>query len=264
MMEHQVPVGSLMGIVFSLAVSWGVPIALCVYFYKKKRAEFYPFLIGCGSFFVFAMLLEQLTHILVLRHMGNISEMIQKNLVLYALYGGIAAGVFEETGRFLSMKYAMKTSLNRDNAMMYGAGHGGMEAVLVLGIASFNNLISAVMLNSGKLVSSLAEGSDVEVILTKLSPLWTLPSWQFFMGGIERLMAIVLHIALSVLVYQSVKNKKDKWCYPAAILLHALINMVVILVANHGSLVLAEVVTLVGTLSVCWFARKCDNKNIQK
>lgn len=139
---------------------------------------------------------------------------------------------------------------------MYGAGHGGMEAILVLGMASFNNLVSAVMINSGNLVSSLAEGSDVEAILTQLSPLWSLPAWQFFMGGIERIMAMILHVALSVLVYQAVKEKQKMWMYPIAILLHAAINFVVILVANHGSLVLAEAVTLAGTLGVCVLAKK--------
>ncbi len=263
MTEQQVPVGSLMGIIFSLAVSWGVPIALCVYFHRKKKTGIYPFFVGCGSFFVFAMLLEQLTHMLVLKNLGSVSKMIQENLILYALYGGLAAGLFEETGRFLSMKYLMKKNLTRGNAMMYGAGHGGMEAILILGFASFNNLISAVMVNTGNLVSSLAEGSDVDAIIANLSPLWTLPSWQFFMGGIERLMAMSLHIALSVLVYQSVRNKKKLWYYPIAVLLHAMINTVVILAANHGSLLLTEVLNLAGTFLVCRFAVKSDEKNIQ-
>lgn len=164
MIEQQIPAGNILGMVFSLAVSWGVPTALAVYFYKKKHADVLPFFVGCASFFVFAMLLEQLTHMLVLRSMGSVSQMIQDNLVLYALYGGLAAGVFEETGRFLSMKYVMKKSLSYKNALMYGAGHGGMEAVLILGMTSFNNLVSAVMINSGHLVSSLAEGSDALVV----------------------------------------------------------------------------------------------------
>ncbi|MGN0158275.1 MAG: YhfC family intramembrane metalloprotease [Brotaphodocola sp.] len=258
MTEYQVPAGNLIGILFSLAVSWGVPTALAVYFYKKKRADIFPFFVGCASFFIFAMLLEQLMHMLVLRNLGSISQMLQDNLILYALYGGLAAGVFEETGRFLSMKYVMKKSLTHENALMYGAGHGGMEAVLILGMASFNNLISTIMINSGRLVSSLAEGSDVDAILTRLSPLWTLPAWQFFMGGIERIMAMVIHVALSVLVYHSVKEKQNRWLYPAAILLHAGINFSVIVVANHGSLVLAESITLLGTLLVCWIAKKAS------
>lgn len=256
MIEQQIPAGNILGMVFSLAVSWGVPTALAVYFYKKKHADVLPFFVGCASFFVFAMLLEQLTHMLVLRSMGSVSQMIQDNLVLYALYGGLAAGVFEETGRFLSMKYVMKKSLSYKNALMYGAGHGGMEAVLILGMTSFNNLVSAVMINSGHLVSSLAEGSDVEAIISHLSPLWTLPAWQFFMGGFERIMAITLHIALSVLVYQAVRKKCCLWLYPTAILLHAGINFIVIMAANYGSLILAEGVTLIGTLVVCGFAKR--------
>ncbi len=264
MTEHYVPVASMMGIVFSLTVAWGVPIMLCFHFYKKRKADFYPFLIGCASFFLFAMILEQMMHVLVLQNLGGISQLIQGNLFLYALYGGLAAGVFEETGRYLSMKFLMKKGLRRENALMYGAGHGGIEAELVLGTVSFNNLTSAILINSGDMLSAMGSESDAAALIETLSPLWTVPSWQFFLGGIERLMAITLHLALSVLVYQSLKNKEKWYCYPAAIGCHALVNMAAILVANHGSLILAEVATLIGTIAVCYFTGKIDEKNIQK
>ena len=41
------------------------------------------------------------------------------------------------------------------------------------------------------------------------------------MVGVERLVAICLHIALSVLAFQAVKRPGKRWLYPAAILLHA-------------------------------------------
>ena len=249
-MTTHVPAGNIAGMVFALAVAWGMPAALFFLLYKKKNAKVLPFFLGCGSFFLFAMVLEQLLHMLVLLKLGSVSEMLKANLWLYALYGGLAAGLFEETGRFLAMKYFMKTSSGREDALMYGAGHGGMEAVLVLGIPSINNLVSAVLLNSGKFLSSLADDSNAQQVLERLSPLWTLPAWQFFLGGVERILAICLHVALSLLVYRAVKEKRRWYLYPCAILLHAALNMVVVLIANHGSLVLAELATLAGTVAV--------------
>lgn len=251
-----VPAGNLAGMVFSLIVAVGVPIALCILIRKKLKADILPFFLGAGVFFLFAMLLEQLLHMAVLLHMGSISEMLKDNLWLFAIYGGLAAGVFEETGRFLCMKFLMKKSLNRANAVMYGAGHGGLEAILILGMASINNLVSAVLLNTGAFTEVLAENVDARQALEALSPLAMLPAWQFFLGGIERLMAMALQIALSLLVFQAVRERRSRYLYPVAILLHALVNGVVVMIANHGSLVLAEVATLAGTLLIGTFAWK--------
>ncbi len=39
--------------------------------------------------------------------------------------------------------------LDFPNAFMYGAGHGGVEAMLLCGVTSISNIASAVMINSG-------------------------------------------------------------------------------------------------------------------
>ena len=62
------------------------------------------------------MLLEQLMHSLVLLKMGPVSKALSENLWLYALYGGLAAGLFEETGRYLTMRFLMKGKWTRENA----------------------------------------------------------------------------------------------------------------------------------------------------
>lgn len=256
MMELTVPAGSIAGMVFSLLVALGVPIALCILIRKRLRADVVPFFLGAGVFFLFAMLLEQLLHVVVLLRPGTVSEALQNNIWLYALYGGLAAGVFEETGRFLCMKFLMKKNLTRENAVMYGAGHGGFEAVLLLGIASINNLVNSLLLNSGAFAAALSEDVNLEQAMEAVSPLATLPSWQFFLGGAERLMAMALQIALSLLVFQAVRERRSRYLYPAAILLHTAVNMVVVVLANYGSLVLAEAAALAGTVLVCALAWK--------
>lgn len=121
-------------------------------------------------------------HSLVLLKMGPVSKALSENLWLYALYGGLAAGLFEETGRYLTMRFLMKGKWTRENALMYGAGHGGLEAVLILGMASVNNLIYSVMINTGSLVSALSENMDSQQVLESLAPLGQLPALAVFSG----------------------------------------------------------------------------------
>lgn len=55
---------------------------------------------------LFAMVLEQIVHSIVLGSPAGI--VIRNHLWLYALYGSLMAGLFEETGRFLAMRYVLK------------------------------------------------------------------------------------------------------------------------------------------------------------
>lgn len=250
----QVPWSNIAGMVFSLIVAWGMPTALFILIRRRWRADIRSFFLGCGGFFLFAMLLEQLFHMVVLFGLGAVSQAIKDNLWLYAIYGGFAAGVFEESGRYLIMRFLMKKSLTRENAVMYGAGHGGMEAVLILGMTSINNLVNSMLLNSGSLTEVLTEDLNTQAVLDSLTPLSTLPAWQFFLGGAERIIAIGLQIALSLLVYQAVKEKKSWYFFPLAILLHMLVDAVVLLISNHGSLVITELVALFGAAAIGYLA----------
>jgi uncharacterized membrane protein YhfC len=88
---------------------------------------------------LFAFVLEQIVHSIVLTSPAGTK--IQGSIWLMALYGGLMAGLFEETGRFLAFKTILRSKRNNDaNALMYGAGHGGFEAMMILGITMISNL----------------------------------------------------------------------------------------------------------------------------
>ena len=138
---------SMVGMVISLLLSVVLPIFLGIFIYKKTKAWVPAFFIGCGIFVGFAMILEQICHAIVLTVTGSA---IRDNIWLYAIYGGLAAALFEECGRWIAMKFCLKKHLTRENALMYGAGHGGIEAFLILGMSSMSNLLTAAMINDGE------------------------------------------------------------------------------------------------------------------
>ena len=248
--------GTFAGIIFSLCISIALPVVLLIVVHKKTKARMAMAVIGAATFFLFAMVLEQILHAVVL---GVGGERITGNIWIYGLYGGLAAGLFEEVGRFVAMRFAMKKQLNLPNALMYGVGHGGIEAILIVGLASVSNLVTSIMINAGTLEASLGalDQATKEATLTQLSALWTTPSYQFFLSGIERIVAVTLHIALSVLVFQAVKlGKKRYWFLAFAI--HAGVDFATVIAANYLNLVLVEVmlaVLVVGvvalTISLC-------------
>ena len=248
--------GTFAGIIFSLCISIALPVVLLIVVHKKTKARMAMAGIGVATFFLFAMVLEQILHAVVL---GVGGERITGNIWIYGLYGGLAAGLFEEVGRFVAMRFAMKKQLNLPNALMYGVGHGGIEAILIVGLASVSNLVTSIMINAGTLEASLGalDQATKEATLTQLSALWTTPSYQFFLSGIERIVAVTLHIALSVLVFQAVKlGKKRYWFLAFAI--HVGVDFATVIAANYLNLVLVEVMlavlvagVVVLTVSLC-------------
>ena len=198
---------AIAGVICSVVLSIGVPIALFIAGRVKLKARISSFFIGAGTYLLFAMLLEQQLHVLVIQFCGLNA---QSRPWLYYVYGALAATVFEETGRLIAMKFWMKKWLDFPNALMYGIGHGGVEAILIGGLSGISNLVSMLMINSGAMQNTLAvlPAESANQTVSLLSALWTTPAPLFFVSGIERISAIILHIGLSLLIYRAVKAGK--------------------------------------------------------
>ncbi|MBQ8633640.1 MAG: YhfC family intramembrane metalloprotease [Lachnospiraceae bacterium] len=250
-----VSTASLIGMIFSLILSIGLPIVLLILVKIKLKANLTSFVIGCATFIVFALMLEPILHSIVLTATGTL---LTDNIILYGLYGGLAAALFEETGRLVAMKFFMKDSLNKPNALMYGIGHGGIEAILLVGMTYISNLMTAFMINSGALQASL---ESVDAVLQKdtfqqVKLLWELPSWQFYMAGIERLIAVLLQIALSVLVYKAVV-KKNRTYWFIAFGIHFAVDFLTVVITGLGAPVwIVEVLLLIAVAFVARYAYK--------
>lgn len=185
----------------------------------KFKTRWLPILIGTLVFVVFALVLEQILHMIVLNPGVDGSVPLRDHSPwLFVLYGVLAAGIFEETGRLLAFLITKKWYKDIDSAISYGIGHGGIEAILVVGLAMVNSIIIAFMVNSG---SSLL--NDIPIPTEELvnSQAW----YMYLLAIFERIIAMSLHIALSVIVFCAVMMKGKWYLYPLAILLHALANV---------------------------------------
>jgi uncharacterized membrane protein YhfC len=223
-METIIPVWNIVAMAFSALVGIGVPAVLYVV-YRKKGANHLPFWIGCITFVLFAFVLERLALSLVMKL--PLWTSITNNLFVYGIVAGLFAGVFEETGRFVAFKTVLRKKRGNDhNALMYGAGHGGIEAILLLSVTMIVNTIFAVQFNAG--IDSSFGGISVAQTLINI------PFWMLLVGAVERLAAITIHLSLSVLVWFAAKNGKRFWLFPLAILLHLFVDAVAVILSGAG------------------------------
>ena len=229
-----------------------VPVCLAVYLVRKHRAKLSSILIGAGTFILFALVLESILHQLVLK--GPHGSDILGNTLLYALYGGLAAGVFEETGRFLSMKFLMKKEPSKPlPGIAYGVGHGGAEMLIIFGITMINNLVISALINSGQADAIFAKVPEEAAgqLQAQLDQLQTLGAGTLLIGLWERFSALILHLGLSMLVWVAVrKGGKWLWLFPAAIVLHAIVDAGTVLLQKSTGLVPLELIVMAEALAV--------------
>ena len=212
-------VGGLLAIIIPIA-------AIIVYKRRRKDAWLISALIGAGTFLVFAFILEQILHTVML-------PVVSGNKILYCIYGCLAAGVFEETGRFIAYKAFMKNHRSAQNAVMMGLGHGGFEAMALLGAGLLSNALVAVNVNAVGLdvfveQATMGNAELAETVRLQIDAIAQSGFGSIALGLFERMIAMAFHVCMSVIVYKSAQKGKFI-LFPAAILLHALLDSVAVM-----------------------------------
>ena len=220
---------AILSLIVTVILMVAIPVAFFIYWRKKhKQQTKISYLIaGAIGFVISARVLELGVHLFCIVADNPVSRFINGNTVAFVLYGIIMAGVFEECGRHIVLKYIMKKNRTPENAVMYGIGHGGIEILAVLLPSMILYLVIAVLFSAGNIENALST-----LNITEQTAAAALPSVQaaaafdyamMAMNVIERLLAMLLHIGLTVIVYYGIVNTK-KICLPAAIILHMLMD----------------------------------------
>lgn len=237
-MDYRVPALSIGFMAVSALAGAAIPVLLFVYFRKKHRADILPFFVGCAVFAVFALLLEGSIHRLVFA--AGVGAVIRSDIWFYGIYGGVMAGLFEETGRYAAFQTVLKKRMGNDrNALMYGAGHGGFEAFYILVLGMVSNLVMAVKLNAGMadtLTAGVTDPATLQALNAAFAALAQTAPPVFLLGIVERIAAVAIHLSCSVLVWFAAKNGGRRfWYYPLAVLLHALVDICAVVLSRYTS-----------------------------
>ncbi|MFY4673205.1 YhfC family glutamic-type intramembrane protease [Bacillus anthracis] len=202
------------GLIFTTMISFGLPLIALLYALWRKR--YIPYMLGILAFVVSQILIR----IPILNYLNGTSTDFQMfsvmQPILFAVLLSISAGIFEEIARFITMRYFMK---QRDwqSGFLFGAGHGGIEAVLIVGIPVISLLLSQTVIQNGD---------------------------SYYLGGIERIFAMVLHVGLSFIVLQAVVQKKFRYVV-YAILIHGTVNalagIISLYVPGKSGIIMSEV-----------------------
>lgn len=166
-------------------------------------------------------------------------------LVLFGLIVGLSAGVFEETARYISYRTWAKEARTWEQGLMFGAGHGGIEAIL-LGMLAFIAFVQ-IMAIQGVDLSTVIPAEQLDLAEAQINAYWSLPWFGAMLGAVERVFAICIQLLLSLLVLQAFLRKNMLW-FVVAILWHMLVNAVAVVGLMTWGIYWVE--ALVGVMAV--------------
>lgn len=233
---------SIIMMVFTTLVSVALPIGLIVIMKVKYKASLKSFFIGAAAFFIAVQCIEGPINYYFLVGNRSTSSIIAGNTILFMLYGGLMAGIFEETARYICFKFILKKERRIQDAISYGIGHGGIEAILLVGITYLANTIVSIMINLGMPLEN-----GLELVSSQLS---SVEPYMFAIAGVERLSTIIIQIGLSIIVFNSVKYGKKQY-YLLAIFIHALIDFPAVL-AQKGVINIITVESIIILVSIAF------------
>lgn len=215
-----------------------IPIAAAIIIRQKTGAGWRLFFIGAATF-----IFSQILHIPFNWLVGKTGLLptdlsIGMNLLIVAVFLGLSAGVFEEGSRYLAYRFWAKDARSWSRGMMLGAGHGGIEAILLGLILLINNFSLLMVANNATLMSTIPADQQATIMSTAQQIL-QLPWYGVLLGAVERLFAVIAHLAMSVLVLQAFLRGSIRWLF-LSIGFHGMLNAVAVIVAQRWGNYAAE------------------------
>jgi len=173
---------SIIFMVLTGVIVFAFPIGLAVWAKRRYRAafSFIPLLGGVLAFFISQEIIRLPIVQLLLPTLPWFQSLMKVSWA-YFLFMSFTAGLVEEPARYIVFSI-LKQRRSFTDGLSYGIGHGGIEAILLVGITYISNLFLSLAINSGNLG---ALGSQLPS--TVISALTDTPSYLFAVAGIERI-----------------------------------------------------------------------------
>jgi uncharacterized membrane protein YhfC len=202
-----------------------IPLGLGVFLYRRLKADWRIFGFGMLTFIgsqVLHIPFNSWTLLPALESIGFGADSPPGSLQLavFAVIVGLSSGVFEETARYIVYSRWLEKARTWKDGLMFGAGHGGVEA-LIVGVIVLLTFLQALTIRNGDM--SQLPPEQIEAAIAFSDAYWNIPWYVYLLPLLERISAIIFHLSAALLVLHAFTRRNILW-YLAAILLHTVFN----------------------------------------
>jgi uncharacterized membrane protein YhfC len=207
----------------------GMPVGLGIYLTRRFRIGWRIWWIGAATFF-----LSQVGHIPFNQGLTQLfqrgilpSPVPEWRLPFNAIVLGLSAGLWEELARYSAYRWWAKDARSWRKGVLLGAGHGGMEAILLglLVLYGYTQMLALRGQDLATLFGNRLTPAQLLALQAQFDTYWSIPWTTSLLGAVERLFTIPVQITLSVIVLQAIVRGQFRWVW-LAIGWHALADAV--------------------------------------
>lgn len=211
-----VSTSTIIAVCVTLLITLVGPLVLYIVYGVKNKGKgaWVAGLLGAAGFFLMQVVIRLPLISVIQLVVGYESFMafVENHYILYCFIMAFTAGLFEVIGRYAVAKILRK-KLSYTTGVATGIGHGGIEAMIIVGMTYVNNLLYIFMINSNTFDTMVeqyaAMGVDASSLITVKESLINTGAGLFYLAGYERILTIIAHTAMSLLVCYFVWKKKD-------------------------------------------------------
>ena len=221
-----------------------IPLGLAIWLRRRFDVPWVLFCLGILTFIG-----SQMYHIPInnwLTDLGVIGEIGPNapNLLATAVILGLSAGLSETIARVLGTWFLFWRRLadRFEDGVLVGLGHGGIEAMIIGGVFTAGSLSSLWAIRDADLSTLGMTAAQLTAVSTQLTVIQETP-WLIFLAVFERLIALTLHVTLSVLVWRAFKTRQV-WPVLLAVVYHALLDGTAVYAAQFLDAIWVELLLL--------------------
>ena len=199
----------------TLGICLILPIGSLIFYAQKHKGEgiVSAWIVGALGFFV-PQVLIRLPILTALSGNSGFLHWAQAHLILYTLVLSLTAGLFELAGRCAGAGLLRK-NLTFPRALAAGLGHGGIEAILLVGLTYINNLVYLFLLQNGGfdalVAQTAAAGADTAPLTAAAVTLERTSTGLFLLAGLERILTMVCQTCMTAMVFYGFRKKDSRW-----------------------------------------------------
>ena len=144
-----VPIGTILACALVFLISTVLPLGVLALFGLKyrNRGILTAWLIGAAGFFV-PQILIRIPILTILQNQEWFIRFSANSGFLYAVSLAFSAGLFELAGRYCVARI-LERKLDFRRSLAAGLGHGGIEAIVLIGSSYISNFAFIIMINTG-------------------------------------------------------------------------------------------------------------------
>lgn len=237
-------------IVIALLVIIGLPIIAGYWLKDKLGVSWRTITFGVLGYFIVQVLVSLifsgLTSVIPDWNVAAAGDNFRPSQILTNVFLGVIIGVLIRWGGMKFLKIE-----NLEDAYGLGVGYAGAESIMLVGLPLLMTFITMLTnINIDPRTSAL----EPEMI-AQIEELWALEFFIPLATALERITAFIMHISVTLLIFQVFKRNQPAWL-GAAVGLEMLINGLVVGLSeaglHYGWVILIGVILMLGNLVIIY------------